>query len=130
MPHNTGLNASFPSASREQAFVEQLKKLEDLSSGLTHPNVKPLTNLDLSMPANAVKRMDTPVALDFGEPNRWPRDNTVAALARRQRVEAARRYVLVVGGHRQGALFELGDRARIALGGRDLRINLRLDERA
>jgi hypothetical protein len=46
------------------------KKLEDLSSGLTHPNVKPLTNLDLSMPANAVKRMDTPVALDFGEPNR------------------------------------------------------------
>lgn len=31
MTYNTGLNASFPSTSREQGFLEQLKKLEDLS---------------------------------------------------------------------------------------------------
>jgi|SRR6267378_816504 len=46
------------------------KNLEDLRSSLTHPKVPPLTNLDLTTPANTLKRMDTPALVDFSEPNR------------------------------------------------------------
>ena len=46
------------------------QSLEDLRTSLTHPKVKPLTNLDLSVPSNTLQRMDVPVVVDFSEPNR------------------------------------------------------------
>ncbi|HVV01531.1 MAG TPA: hypothetical protein VHH88_09230 [Verrucomicrobiae bacterium] len=46
------------------------QKLEDLANSLTHPKVLPLTNLDLTTAENTLKRMGTPVSLDFTSTNR------------------------------------------------------------
>jgi hypothetical protein len=42
----------------------------DLVAGVTHPKVAPLTNLDLSIADNTLKRMGTPVELNFSAPQR------------------------------------------------------------
>jgi len=44
--------------------------LEEMRTKLIHPDVKPLTNLDLSLADNALKRMAAPAAVDFSAPNR------------------------------------------------------------
>lgn len=46
------------------------QKLTDLTSSVLHPHVKPLTNLDLSLPEAALHRMATPAVINFGPPNR------------------------------------------------------------
>jgi len=46
------------------------QKLQDLTSTVTHPKVKPLTNLDLSVPQSALKRAGTMAAVDFSAPHR------------------------------------------------------------
>ena len=46
------------------------QKLEDMRNTLIHPNVKPLTNLDLTLPEGALKRMAAPAAVDFSAPNK------------------------------------------------------------
>jgi hypothetical protein len=46
------------------------QKLRDLTSVVLNPKVKPLTNLDLSLPEQALKRLATPAVIDFGPPNR------------------------------------------------------------
>lgn len=46
------------------------QKLQDLTSTVTHPRVKPLTNLDLSLPQASLKRAGTMAALDFSSPHR------------------------------------------------------------
>ena len=44
--------------------------LEDKSGQLLTPKVPPLTNLDMSVPEQALKRLATPAVFDFGAPNR------------------------------------------------------------
>jgi hypothetical protein len=51
-------------------IASEKQKLEDLRNQLSHPNVKPLTNLDLSTPQNALKRLTAQAEVDFGPPNR------------------------------------------------------------
>jgi hypothetical protein len=51
-------------------IASEKQKLEDLRNQLIHPNVKPLTNLDLTGPEGVLKRMTAPVQLDFSAPNR------------------------------------------------------------
>ena len=52
-------------------FISSEKaKLADMKSAVLHPKVKPLTNLDLSVSEQALKRMATPAVIDFGPPNR------------------------------------------------------------
>jgi hypothetical protein len=46
------------------------QNLLDLANGLIHPKVKPLTNLDLSLPELAVKRANVPVLYDFSSTNK------------------------------------------------------------
>src|SRR5579864_3628925 len=46
------------------------QKLTELANSILNPKIKPLTNLDLSMPDNALKLMSTPATIDFGAPNR------------------------------------------------------------
>lgn len=46
------------------------QKLEELTSSVTHPRVKPLTNLDLTIQQTAIKRAGTMAALDFSAPHR------------------------------------------------------------
>lgn len=46
------------------------QKLEDMRNTLIHPNVKPLTNLDLTVADRALKRMATPAVVDFSPPNK------------------------------------------------------------
>ncbi|HWI59133.1 MAG TPA: hypothetical protein VNZ22_18040 [Bacillota bacterium] len=43
---------------------------EDQKTALIHPKVKPLTNLDLTLPETALKRMATVETIDFGPPNK------------------------------------------------------------
>lgn len=45
-------------------------KLAEMKSTVLHPKVKPLTNLDLTVSENAMKRLATPAVVDFGPPNR------------------------------------------------------------
>jgi hypothetical protein len=52
-------------------FISSEKaKLNDMKSAVLHPKVKPLTNLDLTMPEQALKRLASPAVIDFGPPNR------------------------------------------------------------
>jgi hypothetical protein len=51
-------------------IASEKQKLEDMRNQLIHPNVKPLTNLDLTMPDGVLKRMATPAMIDFSPPNR------------------------------------------------------------
>jgi hypothetical protein len=46
------------------------QKLRDVTSVVLNPKVTPLTNLDLSGPEQALKRIATPAVVDFGQPNR------------------------------------------------------------
>ncbi len=46
------------------------QRLEDLRITLTHPIVKPLSNLDLSLPESALQRVSAPVRVDFSAPER------------------------------------------------------------
>ena len=45
-------------------------KLHSLTSGVLNPKVQPLTNLDMTLPEGALKRLATPATIDFGPPNR------------------------------------------------------------
>lgn len=44
--------------------------LENKRNTLIHPNVKPLTNQDLTVPDSVLKRMAMPTTIDFSSPNR------------------------------------------------------------
>lgn len=44
------------------------QKLDDLSQNVLHPHVTPLSNIDLTVSEQTVKRAATPVVLDFGPP--------------------------------------------------------------
>jgi hypothetical protein len=46
------------------------QKLRDITSGVLNPRVTLLTNIDMSGPEQALKRMATPAFIDFGPPNR------------------------------------------------------------
>jgi hypothetical protein len=46
------------------------QKLRDITSVVLNPKVTPLTNLDMSMPEQALKRIATPAVIDLGPPNR------------------------------------------------------------
>jgi hypothetical protein len=46
------------------------EKLSDMSQGHIAPKVKPLTNLDLSMPEATLKRTEAPVSYDFANTNK------------------------------------------------------------
>jgi hypothetical protein len=46
------------------------QKLTELANSILNPKIKPLTNLDLTMPDNALKLMSTPATIDFSAPNR------------------------------------------------------------
>jgi len=46
------------------------QKLEDLANSLTHPKVKPLTNLDLTASEAMLKRMAVPAVVDFSGTNK------------------------------------------------------------
>jgi len=46
------------------------QRLADLTAGVLHPKVKPLTNLDLTMPEGALQQAAAPAVIDFGPPNR------------------------------------------------------------
>ncbi len=51
-------------------IASEKQSLEDLRNNLIHPKVKPLTNLDLSLPDNVLKLVATPASVDFGPPNK------------------------------------------------------------
>src|SRR5215469_7029673 len=52
-------------------FISSEKdKLKDMQSQVLHPKVKPLTNLDLTLPDQALRRLASPAVIDFGPPNR------------------------------------------------------------
>jgi len=51
-------------------IASEKQALEDMRNQYRQKPVKALTNLDLTVPDNALKRMATPAALDFGTPNR------------------------------------------------------------
>ena len=46
------------------------QKLADMASQVLHPKVKPLTNLDLTLSEQTLKRLASPAVIDFGPPNR------------------------------------------------------------
>ena len=48
----------------------QRQALQDLEDSVRPANVKPLTNLDLTIAETALKRSATPAMIDFGPPNR------------------------------------------------------------
>ncbi len=49
---------------------DEQAKLKEMSNVVLTPRPKPLTNLDLTLPETALKRLATPASIDFGEPNR------------------------------------------------------------
>lgn len=52
-------------------FISSEKqKLADMSSSVLHPKIKPLTNLDMTLPDQTLKRLASPAVIDFGPPNR------------------------------------------------------------
>jgi len=52
-------------------FISSEKtKLTDMKNAVLRPKVKPLTNLDLTLPEQALKRLASPAVIDFGPPNR------------------------------------------------------------
>jgi hypothetical protein len=46
------------------------RELEDKRKALLHPNVKPLTNLDLTQPEAVLQRLTTPIPVDFSPPHK------------------------------------------------------------
>jgi hypothetical protein len=46
------------------------QKLTDMKSAVLNPKVKPLTNFDMTIPDQALKRLASPAVIDFGPPNR------------------------------------------------------------
>jgi hypothetical protein len=50
--------------------ASEKQTLEDMRSRLTHLKVKPLTNLDLTLPDTVLKRAATPAMIDFSAPNK------------------------------------------------------------
>jgi hypothetical protein len=51
-------------------IASERQKLEDLRTSLTHPKVKPLTNLDLTLQEAALKRVGVPALVDFSSTNK------------------------------------------------------------
>jgi hypothetical protein len=51
-------------------IASEKQKLEDMRNTLINPNVKPLTNLDLSLPDLVLKRVAIPASIDFSAPNK------------------------------------------------------------
>lgn len=51
-------------------IASQKQSLDDVRRSVRAVNVKPLTNLDMSLPGLALKRAATPAMIDFGPPNR------------------------------------------------------------
>ncbi len=51
-------------------IASEKQKLEDMRNTLIHPNVKELTNLNLSLPDAVLKRLAVPAAVDFSAPNK------------------------------------------------------------
>jgi hypothetical protein len=51
-------------------IASEKQKLEDMRNQLIHPKVKPLANLDISVPDTVLKRVAAPAMLDFSAPNR------------------------------------------------------------
>jgi len=52
-------------------FISSEKeKLKDMQSQVLHPKVKPLTNLDITVSEQALKRLASPAVIDLGPPNR------------------------------------------------------------
>ena len=51
-------------------IVSEKQKLEDMRNQLIHPKVKPLTNLDLSLPDKVLKQAAAPGVVDFSPPNK------------------------------------------------------------
>jgi hypothetical protein len=51
-------------------IASEKQKLEDMRNTLIHPKVKPLPNLDLSLPDAVLKRVAAPAMIDFSAPNR------------------------------------------------------------
>lgn len=51
-------------------IASEKQKLEDMRNTLIHPKVKPLTNLDLTVPDTVLKRTATPNLVDFAAPNK------------------------------------------------------------
>jgi hypothetical protein len=51
-------------------IASEKQKLEDMRNTLIHPKVKPLTNLDLTLPDGVLKRMAAPALIDFSAPNK------------------------------------------------------------
>jgi hypothetical protein len=52
-------------------FISSEKdKLDQMKSAVLHPKVKPLTNLDMTLPEQTLKRLASPAVIDFGPPNR------------------------------------------------------------
>src|SRR5271169_2554114 len=46
------------------------QKLTDLTTAVTNPKIKALTNIDLTMPEAALKSVAMPAMIDLGPPNR------------------------------------------------------------
>jgi hypothetical protein len=51
-------------------IASQKESLQALKDSVRAVNVKPLTNVDMSLPEAALKRSATPATIDFGPPNR------------------------------------------------------------
>lgn len=51
-------------------IASEKQKLEDMRNQLIHPKVKELTNLNLTLPDAALKRMAVPALVDFSPPNK------------------------------------------------------------
>jgi hypothetical protein len=51
-------------------IASEKQKLEDMRNALINPKVKPLTNLDLSLPDRVLKQAAVPAVVDFGPPNK------------------------------------------------------------
>ena len=51
-------------------IASEKQKLEDMRNQLIHPKVKPLTNLDLSLPDQVLKLAAAPPQVDFSAPHR------------------------------------------------------------
>lgn len=51
-------------------MASEKDKLDQMKAQVLHPKVKPLTNLDLTLPEKALARLASPAVIDFGPPNR------------------------------------------------------------
>jgi hypothetical protein len=51
-------------------IASEKQKLEDMRNQLIHPKVKPLTNLDLTLPDSVLKRVAVPALVDFSTPHK------------------------------------------------------------